>query len=72
MGKQPALIIKRDPEGLKGLVYDYKLMMSLTRLASESSKLYVNLNKIRYDVELRRNINLELELRRAVMTHYFD
>lgn len=78
MGKQSTLrdrcflIISKDPDGLKNIEYDFKLMMLLVNMAPHSTMLYKNLNKIEYDVEQRRNINLELELRKAVMTHYFN
>lgn len=66
------MILNRDPKGLENITYDYTLLMTLFRRAPKNTRLYYDLNKIMYDSEQRRNINLELELRKAVMTHYFN
>lgn len=66
------MILNRDPKGLEEIVYDYTLLMDLFRRAPQNTRLYSDLNRIMYYSEQRKNINLELELRKAVMAHYFN
>lgn len=66
------MILNRDPKGLENITYDYTLLTSLFRRAPQNTRLYSDLNRIMYYAEQRKNINLELELRKAVMAHYFN
>ena len=68
MGKQSIVnrVIQKDVTVLGELEYDYKLLMQLLR-APKSSRLYARAHELKYFVDERRDLNLELELRRIVI-----
>lgn len=68
MGKQSTIsrIVNKDVTVLGEIEYDYKLLMQLLKV-NKGSRLYARAHELKYFVDERRDLNLELELRRIVI-----
>lgn len=62
--------LKKKPEALSQLEYDYKELLEIKRKTRKGSKLNDAILTIEYKVKEQRNINLEIEMRRAILNHY--
>ena len=64
-------ILKRDPTVLGMFEYDFNLILSIKQ-GSRKSKFKDKIEYIEAMAQAKEPINLEMELRRAVMDHYFN
>lgn len=64
--------LKKRPEALTELKYDYTELLELKRKSRKGTNLHNNILTVEYMTKNKFNINLELEIRKVILNYYFN
>lgn len=64
--------LKKRPEALTELKYDYQELLEFKRKTRKGTKLHNSIVTVEYMTKNKFNINLELEIRKVILNYYFN